>query len=312
VVVVNYGSHDLLERNLVPLSRELPDLLVVVVDNLSSARDRELAGALALRHDWVFAAAESNLGFGGGMNLGVGVAIDHGAQSVLLLNPDARIDATNFCRLLRRLENRPRALVTPRIVNPDGSVAAAGTDLLLATGNMRGSAKRPAQAAEPYLMWLSGACLLLSRAVWEEVGGFDEDYFLYWEDVDLCVRAAAIGAEMVVEDRATAVHDEGGTQATQGRNSASQAKSSTYYYYNTRNRLLFAARHLAAEDQHRWVCSSVGAAYHILLRGGRRQLVNPSSTLWPAIRGTYDGVRLVRATRRPHRTGLRSRSLPAV
>jgi GT2 family glycosyltransferase len=140
--------------------------------------------------------------------------------------------------------------------------------------------------------------LLLDRAVWEDLSGFDEDYFLYWEDVDLCIRAAAMGSELVVEEGATASHEEGGTQATPKASLVGNPKSRTYYYYNTRNRLVFAAKNLNPDDQDRWVRSSVGAAYHILLRGGRRQLVNPRATLLPAIRGTYDGWRAIRSARR--------------
>jgi GT2 family glycosyltransferase len=151
-------------------------------------------------------------------------------------------------------------------------------------------------------MWLSGACLLVGRAVWLELGGFDEDYFLYWEDVDLCIRAASRGCELVVDDQATAVHDEGGTQATRMAGPTGSAKSSTYYYYNTRNRLMFAAKNLGVEDQHRWVRSSIGAAYHILLRGGRRQLVHPRSTLVPAIQGTIAGLRLIGPSRSGHQS----------
>ncbi len=73
-------------------------------------------------------------------------------------------------------------------------------------------------------------------SLYELVGGYDESYFLYWEDVDFSVRASHVGAHLQVLTDVTAIHDEGGTQeTTKGR-----AKSLLYYRYNTRNRLLFA------------------------------------------------------------------------
>ena len=153
--------------------------------------------------------------------------------------------------------------------------------------------------------WLSGACLLVSRELWGRVGGFDEDYFLYWEDVDLSVRVSRAGGRLVVERTATAVHDEGGTQrldvpgdpldvGSSRSGVASRGKSEAYYYYNIRNRLLFAAKHLEPRDRRRWTRTSYAGAKQILLRGGRRQFLRPVKPMRAAIRGSLDGVKALR------------------
>lgn len=129
---------------------------------------------------------------------------------------------------------------------------------------------------------------MVGRELWEELGGFDEEYFLYWEDVDLSVRATRIGAALIVETGATAVHDEGGTQH------GHEQKSDLYYYFNIRNRLLFAARNLPPADIRRWLRSTPAESWQILLRGGRRQFLRRTGPWRAALRGTRDGRRYAR------------------
>src|SRR3954453_2588780 len=128
VVVVNYATADLLQQNLVRVAEQLPDALVVVVDNLHSHLERERASCLSRDHGWVFVAAPGNLGFGGGMNLGVSAALDAGADQVMLLTPDAAIDAVSVSILQGIVEREPMTLASPLVVRPDGSVWFDGND----------------------------------------------------------------------------------------------------------------------------------------------------------------------------------------
>ena len=68
--------------------------------------------------------------------------------------------------------------------------------------------------------WQTGACFLATIAMWDVVGGFDDDYFMYWEDLDLSWRWRAAGGSLVLRADATAVHDAGGTQAGTGKSPA--------------------------------------------------------------------------------------------
>jgi len=122
----------------------------------------------------------------------------------------------------------------------------------------------------------------------DRVGGFDEPYFLYWEDVDLSVRVERAGGRLVVRTDLEVVHDAGGTQGEQhGR-----AKSDTYYSFNCRNRLLFATRHLDRGDLLRWIAATPAVSREILLRGGRRQLLHSPRPLLAAVRGSLAGTGL--------------------
>jgi N-acetylglucosaminyl-diphospho-decaprenol L-rhamnosyltransferase len=298
IVVVNYGSHDLLERNLATVSQHSPEAQVIVVDNYTSLEERQQVRNLCARHGWHALLMDDNLGFGTGVNRAVaelGATVCH----LLLLNPDATITPDALQRLRRHVAEHPMDLVAPTVRAPDGTHWSSGTDLYLDRGESRSWQRREADLDLGQVQpWLSGACLMLGRALWDRVGGFDDDYFLYWEDVDFSRRVQEAGGRLVVDPEAVATHDEG---ATHRGDTAARAKSSTYYYYNTRNRLLFAAKHLAPADQRRWRRTAAVMGYRILLQGGRRQLAHPTRTIVPALRGTYDGLRLMRARRRHQR-----------
>jgi GT2 family glycosyltransferase len=293
VVVVSYGSSALLERNLTPLSRAIPGAVIVVVDNFTNEVERARLTELATRESWVVVLPSSNAGFGVGMNLGVARACELGASAFLLLNPDATIAADQVRRLLARVAARPLALVAPRVLRPDGSVWFDGSDLYLDDGRIRASRRRDPSSGARIEPWLSGACLIVTDRLWRLVGGFSGEYFLYWEDVDLSHRVVQAGGTVEICADAVAVHAEGGTQG-EGLSSAGAAKSDAYYYYNIRNRLLFAARHLPPEELRRWKRVTVPVAYEILLQGGRRQFIRSLRPLLAAFRGIRDGSAIAR------------------
>lgn len=291
IIVVNYGSHELLETNIAPVAGHTPDVSVVVVDNYTNRTERDAVASLVARRGWTLVAPETNLGFGAGMNLGVEAAAQAGARAFLLINPDATLGMSSLQLLRDAVEHNPMAVVAPRIVRSDGSIWFTGATVRMEDGETRG--RRHASAALPpgERRWLTGACLLISLEMWQAAGGFDDRYFLYWEDVDFSFRVEAAGGALDVVEEATATHDEGGTQ---GSGPGSRAKSPVYYYYNIRNRLLFAAIHLNPDDRRRWKGSAIPAAWRILLRGGRRQFLRPVRPVWAAVRGTWDGLTLLR------------------
>lgn len=294
VVVVNYGSSALLSGNLVPLGAALPEALIVVVDNYTDDRELEAVRVLARRHNWEFVRSATNRGFGAGMNLGVAHAQRVGASTFLLLNPDLVISAEGVKTLERQVQADPLTLVAPSIARPDGSAWFTGADLYLDDGRMRSSRRRDEYPSARREAWLSGACLMVSGQLWGRITGFSDDYFLYWEDVDLSYRAGAAGATLTVNAQATAVHAEGGTQGVAATQSGAP-KSNLYYYYNIRNRMLFAARNLTVGDVRRWQRASVRVAWEVLMQGGRWQLLRSPGPLVAAARGIRDGNRIARS-----------------
>ena len=287
VIVVNYGSHLLIDAN---LGWSLDGTRVVVVDNYHSDVEREDIAKVAARRGWDLVPLPGNRGFGAAVNAGAARARALGCRGFLLLNPDARVSAEVVATLRQHVLREPRSLVSPRIADASGHTVFQGVELMLDRGSMRraGIPHSGHEAGRPAELWLTGACLAVHDELFTRIGGFDEKYFLYWEDVDLCHRAVDAGGKLFVRDDLLAIHDEGGTQGMSG----ARAKSALYYYFNCRNRLLFAARNLDRAGLLRWLLHTPSASWEILMRGGRRQLLHSPGPALAALRGTFAGVRV--------------------
>jgi N-acetylglucosaminyl-diphospho-decaprenol L-rhamnosyltransferase len=216
VVVVSYNSESTL-RPCVEGLAAAPDLNVIVVDNAS--RDRSVESVRGLRLTML--ALDDNRGFAYGCNRGWQSG---SAPAVLFLNPDARIGPDAVRALATSLERRPEVgLLAPRIRNDAGELdyslrrfprarstyaqalflhrlfpKAAWSDEVVRSPEAYTSA-HPAE-------WVSGACVLARREALEQVGGWDEGYFLYGEDVDLCRRLQLTGWVVRYEPSVEAVH----------------------------------------------------------------------------------------------------------
>lgn len=310
VVVVNYGSHRLIEANLAAADPTGPSVRVVVVDNFSSAAERQAVETLTAARAWGLVALPDNRGFGAAVNAGIDAARQAGCVTFLLLNPDASISPAVVEELRRHSLREPLTLVSPRIVTPEGAVFFDGAQLYTDTGRLRG--RRPAPAGPrsrpggPVEEWLTGACLVVHDDLLRRAGGLADDFFLYWEDVEFSHRCLAVGGTLTVRSDLVAVHDAGGTQGPR----RGRAKSALYYRYNCRNRLLFAARNLGRRQVLRWMWATPAVSREILLRGGRRQLLHQPGLLLAAVRGSVEG--LVAATRAllPDSAGRAGRSAP--
>lgn len=281
VIVVNYASSHLLARNLGGLASGRPDVRVVVVDNLSTAPERAAVRLLAGQHGWEL-LCRPNLGFGAGMNAGVARAQELGCTALLLLNPDVEAEPRVVRELIGQVDADRSALVTPLVVRADGRAGFAEGTLDLTRGTTRTTGRLDPQLER----WLSGACLALSTDLWRRLGGLAEDYFMYWEDLDLSYRCQRAGGRLAVRTDLSVVHAVGGTQGA--------GKSALYRYYNCRNRLLFARRNLPRRRALGWLVSSPRYAWRVLLRDGRRAVLQrPLRTIPPVLLGSLAGARLL-------------------
>ncbi|MCU1658269.1 MAG: glycosyl transferase family 2 [Pseudonocardiales bacterium] len=280
VVVVSFGSYELLEKNLTALDAAALDARVVVVDNFHSTAERGEITRLARARGWTLVPMATNVGFGPAANTGVATARALGCDTFLLLNPDALVTVDVVHEMWRSCAGAHLTAVSPKILRPDGTVWFRGSDLNIRSGDVG----RSADAAIAQNGWLTAACLMMHAELWDRIGGFDPDYFLYWEDVDLSRRCVAAGGRLEVRHDLKAVHDVGGTQGVAG-------KSDLYMYYNARNRLLFAAKHLRRRDLLRWMILTPAATLRILRRGGggRRLLRSPRLVL-SGLRGAAAGL----------------------
>lgn len=279
VVVVNFASSDLIRAELaVP---EFRSAEVVVVDNFSTKQERLAIRALTTERGWTLVEQSDNRGFGAGVNAGVARGLECGHCCFLLLNPDVRVSGVAVAALREAVLDDPMTLASPVLVDENGRVAFAGSTLDLADGKIRGRASFVAEPPPQTFRWLTAACLAVHKDLWQSVGGFDESYFMYWEDVDFGYRCWQAGANLVLLEERQAVHHQGGTQGPR----RGQAKSSLYYYFNIRNRMRFAAHHLSRRDVGRWLLHTPRQSWEIFLRGGRRQIFESPAALLAAFRG---------------------------
>ncbi len=176
----------------------------VVVDNASSDGTAARARELGLR----VIEAGSNLGFGGGCRLGASATT---APLLFFLNPDARLESGALDVLGAVAEARPDwGAWQPAVMLPDGRINSAGGVAHYLGLGWAGKCGQPASTLPdtPYeAAFASGAALVIRRDVWEELGGFDDSYFLYGEDLELGLRLWLAGRGVGVEPRARVVHD---------------------------------------------------------------------------------------------------------
>jgi N-acetylglucosaminyl-diphospho-decaprenol L-rhamnosyltransferase len=230
IVIVNYRTASLAVdclRSLVPEVASLPGTRVVVVDGASGDGSVEkLVAAVAAEDwgDWVrLLPLQENRGFSAGNNAGIRLLLaDPEPPSwILLLNPDTVVRSGALAALLRRAVDRPRTgVVGSRLEDPDGTPQSSAFRFFSILGEVeRGFRLRitswllsrwavvlpqPREACQ--VGWVSGASLMVRREVLETVGLMDEGYFLYCEEVDLCLQAARAGWECWHESESRVIH----------------------------------------------------------------------------------------------------------
>ncbi|MCJ2141733.1 glycosyltransferase family 2 protein [Methylobacterium sp. E-066] len=206
-VVVSHDSADVLPACLAALAGQ--HVPAIVIDNASrdaSVAVAEAAGARVIRN-------ARNQGYGRANNIGVAAA--ETADRVLIVNPDVVLRPGSVDALLDAARAWPDAgLFAPRLVEPDGRFFYQARSLLAPyLANPGGRLSLPGgDACAPFL---SGACLMIERALFLDLGGFDENIFLFYEDDDLCRRVADAGRALVHVHAAEALHGRGRSSASE-------------------------------------------------------------------------------------------------
>jgi N-acetylglucosaminyl-diphospho-decaprenol L-rhamnosyltransferase len=251
-ILVNYNAGGELARALRSIADEMAGHAwdAIVVDNASVDGSAESAEAFAPAVRLV--RNSENVGFSRGVNQGLLASV---APLVLIMNPDCRLVAGAVAALRAVLDAHPDcAIAGPRILNPDGSVQGSArgdpdmlTGLFGRTALLRRLvpflpvAKRNVVTEEAIrsgdesvaVDWLSGACMLARRDALVKVRGFDERFFLYWEDADLCRRLRARGYHVRYVPGATAIHRVGQSSRTARAFAIREFHKSAFLYYAT-------------------------------------------------------------------------------
>jgi len=228
VVVVTYNSTAVIRDCLAPLAAN-SDIELIVVDNASI--DDTLDMVLEVAPSASVIRNSENQGFGAAVNLGAAQAT---GRVIVLLNPDARASSHTLIALADVLEQNPSVgIVAPLVVAPQDefpTVAAGDAPtkwrmFTHATGLSRLGARFPLfdgiyrfratlpGVGELDVDWVSGACLVVRKKDWTALGGLTDRWFMYGEDVELCLRMRADDKRVVIAVEHSVEHAIGGSSS---------------------------------------------------------------------------------------------------
>jgi len=240
IIVVWNGLADTLECLESLQADRHPEKEIVLVDNGSS--DGTVAAVRRAFPTVTILETGANLGFTGGNNVGIRHALAQGADYIYLLNNDTTVEPDALAALVAAAAAEPRAgLLAPIIYEyyPPRKIWFAGSKMDLPRGAAwHDNSRVPEPTEPPYeVPWATGCAMLLPATLMRQLEGFDDRYYLSWEDVDLCVRVRKAGRSIVAVPGARIYHKGGrsGLRMTGIRN-----------YYAVRNSLLLMRKHSGA------------------------------------------------------------------
>jgi hypothetical protein len=223
IIIVNWNVRELLRACLRSINEGRGDLDVEVIVVDSGSED----GSVAMVREtfpWVrLIACAENVGFPRGNNIGLDAA---NGRFLLLLNPDTELVDDALSRMVDYLRRQPDVgVLGPQLLNPDGTVQSSRRRFpTLATAFVESTWLQPwaprrllrryyaadlPDAAVADVDWVTGACMLARREVVAAIGGMDEDYFMYSEELDWCRRMKDAGWRVVYFPPAQVVHHVG-------------------------------------------------------------------------------------------------------
>lgn len=293
VVVVDYNGAEDTRSCVESLARSETLPWLVVVDN-ASHEIGDVEGAISGYPGEVeVIRSNENLGFGRGNNLGIRRALSNtDCEFIFLLNNDATVEPDTISKLETTLDHYPEAgMVTARIVLSEEPEVLwhGGGDIDWRKGAPRmpgylGPADSGIALKPRNVTFASGCAMMIRRSVLEEVGGFDPRFFMYEEDLELCLRIQKSGRTIRYAPEALVLHkgqgsQREGTEAYVPELSAKNPRLAFYAFHRIKNRMLTMRAHARGENAVKFaVFFPVFLAY---------------KCLGYALRGRWDGVRAV-------------------
>lgn len=231
IIIVNFNGIDVLVPCLTTLLNSIDDILeIIIVDNASTDGSKDHIKEVAQKYPLIKLVENTeNKGFAEANNIGLQYV---SSKYVLFLNNDTLLPQ-NFVKPMIACLNKNMhiAAVQPQILFPDLTIDSVGS-YFTPTGFLYHKAHRQKpnkmNSKDAYVYSLKGACMLWRKDVLEEIGGFDESYFAYFEETDLCHRAINVGYKLLYTHKSKIIHLGGYTSNNMDR--------AFVQFYNTKNR----------------------------------------------------------------------------
>lgn len=247
IVILNYNGFEDTAK-LLPTINKLNSgkykLQTILVDNGSNDRELRLLKKLLNKSYKSIRLIKNgkNLGFAKGNNIGIKYALDNGADYILLLNNDTKIEM-NFLTNLLKLEFPISSPVVkfrefkdkPKLIYDLGGYVNWWTGRTYHLNAYKNDLIRFKKKNYIKADYVAGCCMLVKREVFEKIGHLDEKYFIYFEDVDFCITAIKNGFKVIVDPNSVIYHKLGGSM---------DRWSKRAIYRNLLGNFIFITKHL--------------------------------------------------------------------
>ncbi|MDK2805650.1 MAG: hypothetical protein PWP67_790 [Clostridium butyricum] len=236
IIIVNYNgekyTNDCIKS---VLKSSYRNYLVIVVDNAST--DNSVKLLEEFNNKMVIIKNNENLGFSGANNIGIKYALENECEYVLLLNNDTELDKDLIKNMVDSSIKNNNAIISPKIYyyNEPNKIWSAGGGLNWKKGLSfhygQNEIDKGQYDQQKEIDFATGCCILIHKSVFDKIGFLAEEYFLYFEDTDFCVRAKRAGVKILYEPSAKLWHKVSSTTGGE--------ESLITLYYGNRNRLYF-------------------------------------------------------------------------
>lgn len=240
IVLVNYNDSIYIERCLDSLyKQDYDNVHIVVVDNFSVDGSIDI---IEKHRDIILKKLDDNIGWGAASNVGIKMAIDKGADYIMLLNTDVYLEKSAVRTMVNNCDST--SIVAPLMYRGDiNGIDCENPDCLekwYAGGMLTKYADSNScvfsEAKDNMeVEFITGCCMFIPRNVIDIVGLIDEKFFLYYEDMDYCIRARKKGVKLIYSPNTYLIHAVGGSQGGE--------MSPISMYYVMRNRLYMSSKY---------------------------------------------------------------------
>lgn len=233
IISVTYNNEDLIENFISSVLKNISkNDGLIIVDNHSSDKTVE---KISKFKNVTLVLSDKNLGFSKGNNLGVKAA---SGQYLFFLNPDTQMNNPILDQLIDFYEDVDAGIVGPKLIKADGQIQASVRKLPTWWGafkeyilNIKESYSEyvPSSSSPMEVETVYGAAMLIRKDLFDKIGGFDEKFFLYYEDIDLCNRVRELGKKIYYFPQVSIKHLVGGSKSNIERSEV--MRQSQYLYH---------------------------------------------------------------------------------